>query len=670
MKLIRAAFLSAFIFCSLLPVAAQPPANTRRRVNPYYQPSSREATIRDLQARVEDFRDNGARKGASAGHKHGRNDEIGCTDSDFKKRTGDLKSALQARADALERALQTALAAPADARQTTDYQADVREIRAAIDITQSEIRRIPTGICPLALNPLNLVTIYEETDRDRILQYSPRNDGVRVPTLSVDRSSKIRIDINSDVLTTDAVLGQLKMNATLTGTDGKTTKVEVLNYAQIDIDPKSQRSQQGVNTQAARDLKGTIEDLYYTSKDLVANFYGEDPLQPDAKWWAARKTPGAAEAILQGDAAAARIDALYRSYKSEIAGIINSLTANPVLVRMVAEPVFGMSSSTMKTLATDFSKNLDIMLGGGNQAAAARAWVVSATLTVFDDLMYTQDFINARELIEPDLPDSLAADEQFDAMYLEEVEEMKRRILPGQIDLPSYQAPDGGQLVLQIQMQTATEPGDPGASVGSPLTSSATFTIHVKDYRTRAEVVDSAFYVRRLHDVLDANGKLTRVNFPSAAGVTLDVTFRNRGPFAGLLHRCMDETGVLHLPGSTACGAESNLLVTNPTKKNRFFTALAPGIGVNVSLLNFPNPGRRHLDANGNPALNSQNQPYDVDAPASVQVGAGFVGSVFGGMVQFTFGWDLNVQAPRAYWGVGFSFTKVAQAAVSAAKKL
>ena len=77
---------------------------------------------------------------------------------------------------------------------------------------------------------------------------------------------------------------------------------------------------------------------------------------------------------------------------------------------------------------------------------------------------------------------------------------------------------------------------------------------------------------------------------------------------------------------------------------------------MNVSLLNFPNPGRQHLNAQGQPALNSQNQPYDVDSPAAVQVGAGFLGSVFGGMVQFTFGWDSNVRGTASLLGRGFQF--------------
>ncbi|MGA2268846.1 MAG: hypothetical protein ABSH44_10295 [Bryobacteraceae bacterium] len=651
-----------------------------RPIFDFYTPFAQESEIRGLQERLRDYRAGRVKDAGPVVRAKKGGPPVGCTVGEFKKDTEDLKTKLETRLKELQGALAKALPEEKKwpgGRKREQYEREVRAIRAAIAITQVEIHRVPNGVCPLRLSPFNLVTIYEHTDRERILHYSPVNADLESETFAVDKSSKLRIEINADTLASDAVLGQLKMSATLTGSDGKSAKVEVINYAQIDVDPKSQKSQQGVNTQAARDLKGTIEDLYYTTEDLVANLYGEDPLDWSAKWWTDRNQPGVAQALLQ-NMDKSKIDGLDRGYKykkDEIVNIVNALTASPVLVRMVAEPVFGMNSATMKALATDFTKNLDIMLGAQykpDAVDAARLAVVQTTLAVFNDLMYTQDYIEGRELIAPSLPDGEAADEEFDEMYRQEIEQMKSRILPGEIDLPSYQAQDGGQLVLQIQMQSASDSADGGGnSLGSPATSSASFTVQIKDYRTRAEVVDSAFYIRRLNDVPDANGKLTRVNFPAAAGVTLDVTFRNRGPFHGLLHKCADQTGVLHeLNGGTCNGDQTELLVSNAIKRNRFFTALAPGLGVNVSLLSFPNPGRLHLNAQGQPALNSQNQPYDVDSPAAVQVGAGFVGSVFGGMVQFTFGWDLNVEAPRAYWGVGFSFTKVAQAAVTAAKKL
>jgi hypothetical protein len=43
----------------------------------------------------------------------------------------------------------------------------------------------------------------------------------------------------------------------------------------------------------------------------------------------------------------------------------------------------------------------------------------------------------------------------------------------------------------------------------------------------------------------------------------------------------------------------------------------------------------------------------------NVQVGAGIIGSLFDNKLQLTYGWNLNVERRRTYFGVGFGFIEI-----------
>lgn len=87
---------------------------------------------------------------------------------------------------------------------------------------------------------------------------------------------------------------------------------------------------------------------------------------------------------------------------------------------------------------------------------------------------------------------------------------------------------------------------------------------------------------------------------------------------------------------------------------------LHPGFGINVS---FPRFGDRVVRfTQSDPATTSPAQVHVEESTAPINVAAGLVASVFDGAVQFTYGWNLSVDERRRYWGVGFSFIKLAGA--------
>jgi hypothetical protein len=627
----------------------------------YYLPNgAEESEIRQFQAKMEQYR---RAAGSPAPDKRAQV-KPGCVDDDFESTRMELQMKLHTRLERLTAALNQATQnsevgkyQKAGGGDNANYERVVRNMRAAIEQTQKEIARIPDGICPLRATPFNLVTIYEETEKERIQQYNPVMPDQRLTTFSIDKGSKLRIEVNPEVLTPDALVGQLKIAGTLTGADGKTAKVEVANYSQVNMDPKSQKSQQAVNIQAASDIKGAFSDLYSVVLQLVTSVYGGKAPTDwvngdfDKTWWGL--TPNVSKMT---STETQPIDAVYKQYKNEIESIDEVLTSNPTLLNMVATSIFGMPQSTLEAFLKDFKTNLETMLNAEYLQTArdrARAAVVQTTLDIWSALSQTQDYIDARNLIAPNLPNSEPEDEVFEEMYRQVIDTLKRQIQPGEIDLPSYQVQDGATLLLQVEVAGSKANADPSSGGSSSV---ALFTVRIKDYRARPGLVDATFYLRRMKDVRAQNGTLARVNFAPAPGATLDVTFHSRGP-SGLLSRCMDHTGVLTLASGKHCPANGQtvVLVAHQTAGNRFFSALAPGLGVNVSLLNFTNP------AFLTPSGTGYTTP---DAAPVVQIGTGVVLSLFGGALQATYGWDLNIEAPRSYWGVGFSFVKIGQAAV------
>lgn len=648
---------------------------------PYVSNAANEAEINRLQGEIRKIRRGGD---GSAGPQRGQSAQpsnqpppVGCVDQAFKDTTEKLRQALNTRLSALTMALTeetkpraTPTPPAAGAAQSADQiNADqinhdrmVRDLRAAVDLTQKQISRIPDGVCPLKVTPFNLVTIYEETEKERIQQYNPVMTDQRLTTFSIDKDSKVRIEINPDVLTADAVFGGVKISGTLTAAGGKAAKVEVANYSQVNVDPKSQKSQQAVNLQAASDIKSAYADLYYVMLKLVETDYGGvSPIDGataanlDRIWWGSVLPDTDSMTAAQTK----KIDDTYRQYKNEIESIDDALTSNPALLKMVASNIFYMPQATLQAFLKDFKSNLETMLNGEYQATAqakARKAVVQTTLDIWSNLQHTQDYIDGQRLIAPNQPDTDAEAAVFEELYQQVIDELRKQIQPGEIDLPSYEPHDGATLAIQVEMVGSAGNADSAGGTQQPGSSVALFTARIKDYRARPELIDATFYVRRMRDVRAQNGTLARVNFAPAPGATVDVVFHSRGP-SGLRGRCMDQTGFLWArtgPRGDCAAGRVPVTIAHQTRWNRFFSALAPGIGANVNLLNFTNPAYP-LPTGG----------YSTpDAAATVQIGAGFVGSLFGGALQFTYGWDLNIEAPRSYWGIGFSFVKIGQAAV------
>lgn len=445
--------------------------------------------------------------------------------------------------------------------------------------------------------PLSFVRIQEDTGHGRLVElYNPAaNPPLDSQILRADARSTLRIAIDPNTLPADAALNRIRMSATLShrGGSAKAIPVEIAGYSQIDRDPGSQSSQSAAAFETAAQLQTDVSALYFTTEDLVQAMYGagsvcirnpQEPSCADLSPFAGRR------AVLRQRIALLRPDIL------RIAADITD-PGKAALLHLVSTSIFGLAPSALLDIRAQFEAGLDVALDPDKKDEARDAALdrlAQRIRLIWIDLQEVARSIRSCRAADPALSEEAAAERVFQELFEREVLTLKQRLVTGSIDLAAYQAAPGDVLTLTVD-------------AGSP----ASFRIELGNYRMRARVIDSAFFIRRLHDVPGA-----RVNFTPAAGVAYGPTFYSR-------------------PGRSPW--------------SRLRSAFAPGVAVGVCMMNFPDY---------DPAAGV------VSTPASqVQVGAGFVGSIFAGAVQFTYGWNLNVSSNRPYWGVGFSFVSLLQGA-------
>ena len=59
------------------------------------------------------------------------------------------------------------------------------------------------------------------------------------------------------------------------------------------------------------------------------------------------------------------------------------------------------------------------------------------------------------------------------------------------------------------------------------------------------------------------------------------------------------------------------------------------------------------------PSFDLSTEKFVNTSGTNVQIGAGVVGSLFDNKLQISYGWNLNVEKRRSYFGVGFGFLEV-----------
>jgi hypothetical protein len=471
--------------------------------------------------------------------------------------------------------------------------------KAGAGDTKNDDTKKPDSSSKHSPDPAKFILLYEgKVDKESSLRYDARDQKLSARSgIKVDSGSSLIVKVRKDAIDSDTALNQLLITAQL-ASGGKTTQISVHGYSEIGKDSASGPSQAAVSIQTASEIAARLANLYWTARDILDKTMGvacritlEDQPRDAA-------LPGL-DGPCSGpkDLATPATDA-FNAF-SEEATSLSAFFADPhnaAVVRMLSNDIFGMDSATVLSIATSLPKAVDTLVGDqakpdARDAAAKK--LVTRVWLIFRDMRM-------------DVPKGVAdVDKFWQAEAAKLVERLKENIVQGQIDLASAGAQDGDTLTITVQSNSID--GNGGTS--------ATFDLNVliRNYGPRFAPSASLFFVRRI-GVTEAD-KTTRnlnpVRFSPAPGVTYGATFYNRKPF---------------------------------------LKALAPGIGANLTFMNFDDPD-----------FNLSTGKFTSTTAVDVQIGAGVQVSLFNNLLQATYGWNLNAPQKREYWGLGFGFLDVAK---------
>lgn len=495
-------------------------------------------------------------------------------------------------------------AAPAPSSATADDKARITFPKDKAGVVQRPVisRQEPSD----RVNPANFIRIYEDTaGAKRILIYDPTVDEkIRVKKLSADKASKLIIVPDPDLMPQDLALNNLYMKATLAP---RNAELEIEGYSKVGESRAAVQAQRAVAFQSVKHIIGKILTMAFTADDIV-----------DA-------TKNATEAEARNQILSEKL----RLYSPEIEGIAAFFLdqKNQAIVDLIGAKIFFVDGQTLQKVATQYQELLRVALDSKDkdiQNAALkvlleRAQMVNKTFeNLKSDILKGSNVANPQERRKKyfDYGEELAA---------EAIRELKKYLAEGHLSLLAADAEDGNLLTLSVEARGEARGAD-GGTVGIP----AVFEIAIKRFGPKLTVSDSFLFIKRLglteNDILATpNGRgLNRVNFAPSPGVTFGVNYFKRGDGAG----------------------------------SKFLRALAPGVGANISFMNYNDPS---FDLSTGRFTNTTGE--------NVQVGAGIVGMLFHNNIQFSYGYNLNAEVKRRYFGVGFSFIDFTKKVVNAIKE-
>jgi hypothetical protein len=504
----------------------------------------------------------------------------------------------------------------------------------------------------------------------------------RAMQFGIDLESSLRVMPDPDSMDDDLALNKMFITAKLTSGDS-TRDVVVTGYSEVGKDKEAMAAQVGVAFQSAANVEAMILNMAYTVGDIVHHVYGTQETKDDktqvskvdktqgtesakitlSEWLKTQKEidfkSQPAQAIDQAISAQAnptqvkstppcpekcetsafqRTQERLRLYQPEIKAISDFFLQpeNLAIVEKVGVDVFWVDRNSLEAIAQQYKDNVQVAFDQkGTDADRAQALqdLLERTKLVYND------FGDFRKKIRAEMQDDLAkrvgetgkmiaseehTKEEWTTLYEEEIlhfskkrrsdafKQLKNNLATGSIALQDYQAKDGDRLTITVESLPS------GASTGGIP---AVFYITVKKYGAKIQWSPSLLFVRRL-GVTDSEASpadptvapLNRINFAPSPGMTFGIAYFKRGNSGG----------------------------------DKFLRALAPGVGMNVTFMNF-----------NDPSYDLSTQKFVNTTGANVQVGAGVIGSLFDNKLQVSYGWNLNVEKRRTYFGVGFGFIEV-----------
>ena len=556
-------------------------------------------------------------------------------------------------------------------------------------------------------SPARYVRIFEDTGSKKILLYDPgfrpqdkheQREALNSSRMIVDGRSTILIQVAPDLMDENVPMNRLILSATLGRRDGKPPKeLEVVGYSEVGKAQEGAQSQKAVSLQTGANVQRTLLNLFFTTEDIINTLYGKCC----ARELALNPRHTCSEAFEKKKSFNNLVKARFRLYLPEITAITDFFMAEDTarVAGILGSEAFDIDIPSLQAIMQKYKADVNALYDQDTNDAkreAAREDLVERTKIFWHDFSYIEDEINvvAQSLGEhidkwDKMMNSNASENYSLANYIKEevcclddeeefndvrrryrsaknsnprpteekcgneikdsvkalrtdaircytdewardiAEQLKTYLVPGQIFLSADDVKPGDMVILRIEAKESA-----GTSIGIP----AQFQFKIRDRRTRVAISPSLLFVKRLYvqesDIVTTNPNLVKpVNFSPFPGVTFGATFHSRG---------------LKKVSSKPWGWEAS-----SSRRSRFLGALAPGIGANVTFINFGDP--RDFD----PAANMGTGAFSTIKGSNFEVGAGVVGSIFNNNIQFTYGFNLNADRKRAYFGIGFGFIEL-----------
>ncbi len=459
-------------------------------------------------------------------------------------------------------------------------------------------------------DPAKFIALWEQTHKDSSIRYDPGNAELRLRIIKVDSASTLVVKILPELIDKDTALNQLLISAQLTSGD-KTTDVPVSGYSEIGKDQTTGDSQNAVSIQTVAQIGALMENFYWTARDILDQGFSPECRQALETKPNDTPLPGMGGPCKEDDATIADTTSkLFVVYRSSEAKAIPAFFADPhnqAVVKLLSSQIFGMDAASLTAVAGDFTQALTTLYGTSSTVPAkhdaARSLLARVWLAYRDIRLDYSEYL--REPCKPEGGDVASIHNYAVCRTRELVDILKKNLASGQIDLATAGAKDGDRLTITIESKGIDANG-----------TSAVLKLNllIRNYGYRTAVSPSLLFIRRISvtEADKADRQLNPVRFAPTPGVTYGVTFLSR---SGLM------------------------------------SALAPGLGANVTFMNFNDPTD----------FNISTGKFTNSTAVNVQFGAGVVVSLFNNMVQATYGWNLNAPQKRTYWGLGFGFLDVAK---------
>jgi hypothetical protein len=182
---------------------------------------------------------------------------------------------------------------------------------------------------------------------------------------------------------------------------------------------------------------------------------------------------------------------------------------------------------------------------------------------------------------------------------------LKKLFTPGYVSLENADAKDGNLLTLTVEARSS-DADSGGAAV--------VFEVAIRSFGAKLHLGPTMMFLNRKGVSENDGSMLTPINYAPSPGMNFGITWFKRGD----------------------------------TIWDKVLRGLAPGVGVNVSFMNFKDPG-----------FDQVAQKFTNTTGTDVQVGAGPYVSFFNNKIDVTTGWNLNVDKKRRYFGLGFEFINI-----------